>query len=159
MSSAKPAPILRAKDYAAPSVFEPANLLREARRQKGLAEAEVPAVCLLDPDGAILRALRREGRATLSPAWACYHTDLYEFDEAGIRFGIIDCAAGASFARLLAEELLVSGWLLAVAVLVSGCRLLARMTSAGQILPQGPPPYVVVIGRALRDEGASYHCL
>ena len=68
MSSDKPAPILRAKDYAAPSAFEPANLLREARRQKGLAEAEVPAVCLLDPDGDILRALRREGRATLSPA-------------------------------------------------------------------------------------------
>ena len=82
MSSEKIPPILRAKDYAAPSVFEPANLLREARRQKGLAEAKVPAVCLLDPDGDILRALRCEGRATLSPAWACYHTDLYEFAEA-----------------------------------------------------------------------------
>jgi uridine phosphorylase len=148
MSREMPPPILRAKDYAAPSVFEPANLLREARRQKGLAEAEVPPVCLLDPDGDILRALRREGRATLSSAWACYHTDLYEFDEAGIRFGIIGCAVGASFAVLLAEELFVSG-----------CRLLISMTSAGQIVPQGPPPYFVVIDRALRDEGTSYHYL
>jgi len=148
MTSAAEPPILAGKEYAAPSVFEPANLLREARRQKGLAEAEVPAVCLLDPDGDILRALRREGRATLSPAWACYHTDLYEFDEAGIRFGIIGCAVGASFAVLLAEELFVSG-----------CRLLVSMTSAGQILPQGPPPYFVVIDRALRDEGTSYHYL
>src|SRR5947207_7354847 len=148
MSSNKPPPILRAKDYAAASVFEPANLLREARRQKGLAEAEVPAVCLLDPDGDILRALRREGRATLSKAWACYHTDLYEIEEAGIRFGIIGCAVGAAFAVLLAEELFVSG-----------CRLLISMTSAGQIVPQGQPPYFVVIDRALRDEGTSYHYL
>jgi len=41
--------------YQAPSVFEPANLLREARRQKGLAEAAVPEICLLDPDGDIVR--------------------------------------------------------------------------------------------------------
>src|SRR4051795_5971690 len=148
MNRDKPPPILTGKDYAAPSVFEPANLLREARRQKGFAEAEVPAVCLFDPDGDILRALRREGRAALSSAWACYHTDLYEFEEAGIRFGIIGCAVGASFAVLLAEELFVSG-----------CRLLVSMTSAGQILPQGPPPYFVVIDRALRDEGTSYHYL
>lgn len=152
MTDEKAPPILQAKDYAAISVFEPANLLREARRQKGLDEAAVPAICLLDPDGDILRALRREGRATLSKAWACYHTDLYEFDEAGIRFGIIGCAVGASFAVLLAEELFVSG-----------CRLLISMTSAGQIMPPlqhtGPPPYFVVIDRALRDEGTSYHYL
>ena len=101
MSSDKPAPILRAKDYAAPSVFEPANLLREARRQKGLAEAEVPAVCLLDPDGDILRSLIRAGRASRSPVWACYHTDLYQFEQGGVAFGIIGCAVGASFAVLL----------------------------------------------------------
>ena len=45
------APILRAKDYAASSVFQPENLLREARRQKDLAPGDLPAVCLLDPDG------------------------------------------------------------------------------------------------------------
>jgi uridine phosphorylase len=153
MSRHKPPPILTGKDYAAASVFEPANLLREARRQKALPEADVPAVCVLDPDGDILRALRREGRPTLSPAWACYHTELYEFEEAGIRFGIIGCAVGASFAVLLAEELFVSG-----------CRLLISMTSAGQIVRPSehkgrPPPYFVVIDRALRDEGTSYHYL
>src|SRR6201982_1035825 len=141
-------PTLQPKDSAAPSVCEPANLLREARRQKGIAEGEVPAVCLLDPDGDILRALRREGRAALSPAWACYHTELYEFEEAGICFGMIGCAVGASFAVLLAEELFASG-----------CRLLISMTSAGQIVPQGSPPYFILIDRALRDEGTSYHYL
>jgi len=148
MSSAPKPPILAGKDYAAGSVFEPENLLREARRQKGLAPAEMPEICLLDPDGDILRALRRAGRATLSAGWACYHTELYEFDEDGMRFGIIGCAVGAPFAVLLAEELFVSG-----------CRFLISMTSAGQIVAQGEPPYFVVIDRALRDEGTSYHYL
>src|SRR5882762_9376744 len=104
----KSPPILSGKDYAAASVFEPANLLREARRQKGLPQATTPDICLLDPDGDILRALHREGRATLAPGWACYHTELYEFDEGGMHFGIIGCAVGAPFAVLLAEELFVS---------------------------------------------------
>ncbi|HEV2337108.1 MAG TPA: nucleoside phosphorylase [Stellaceae bacterium] len=152
MSTEGNAPILAGKDHHAASVFEPANLLREARRQKGLAATEVPEICLLDPDGDILRALRRAGRATPSAGWACYHTELYEFDEAGMRFGIIGCAVGAPFAVLLAEELFVSG-----------CRFLVSMTSAGQIAPPagqgGEPPYFVVIDRALRDEGTSYHYL
>ena len=152
MGNKSPPPILAGKDHAAASVFEPANLLREARRQKGLAPAAIPEICLLDPDGDILRALRGGGRATLSPAWACYHTDLYEFDEDGMRFGIIGCAVGAPFAVLIAEELFVSG-----------CRFLISMTSAGQIVPppehNREPPYFVVIDRALRDEGTSYHYL
>src|SRR5438552_11184261 len=141
-------PILADKDYASVSVFEPANLLREARRQKEVPEIAVPEICVLDPDGDILRVLRREGRAALSPGWACYHTELYEFRDGGERFGIIGCAVGAAFAVLLAEELFVSG-----------CRLLVSMTSAGQILAQRATPYFVVIDRALRDEGTSYHYL
>ena len=141
-------PILAGKEFTAHSVFEPANLLREARRQKQVPEIAVPEICILDPDGDILRVLRREGDAHLSPGWACYHTELYEFSRSGERLGIIGCAVGASFAVLLAEELFVSG-----------CRLLISMTSAGQILAGGPTPYFVVIDRALRDEGTSYHYL
>jgi uridine phosphorylase len=33
------------------------------------------------------------------------------------------------------------------------------MTSSGQITPVGAPPYFVLIDRALRDEGTSYHYL
>src|SRR5438105_11246726 len=141
-------PILAGKEFAAPSVFEPANLLREARRQKRVPEVAVPEICILDPDGDILRALRRGGHARLSSGWACYHTELYEFDYGGERFGIIGCAVGASFAVLLAEQLFVSG-----------CRFLVSMTSAGQIVQQAPPPYFMLIDRALRDEGTSYHYL
>jgi uridine phosphorylase len=147
-ASPGPSPLVSGKDYAAPSIFEPANLLREARRQKGLLPADVPEICLLDPDGDILRALRSAGRATPSGGWACYHTELFEFEHDGIRFGIIGCAVGASFAVLIAEQLFVCG-----------CRLLVSVTSAGQIVPRGMPPYFVVIDRALRDEGTSYHYL
>jgi uridine phosphorylase len=33
------------------------------------------------------------------------------------------------------------------------------MTSAGQIVEQGSSPYFILIDRALRDEGTSYHYL
>lgn len=141
-------PILANKRYRAPSVFEPHALLREARRQKGLPVAEVPAVCVLDPDGDIVRRLRREGAARPSQAWACYHTEMAEFELDGRTVGIIGCAVGAAFAVLVAEQLFASG-----------CRLLISITSAGQILEIGRPPYVVVIDHALRDEGTSYHYL
>ena len=118
------------------------------RRQKRLPPAAIPGICLLDPDGDILRVLRRDGRARLFPAWACYHTELYEFELGAERCGIIGCAVGASFAVLLAEQMFVSG-----------CRFLVSMTSAGQIVPRAAPPYFVVIDRALRDEGTSYHYL
>ncbi|MGC2201567.1 MAG: nucleoside phosphorylase [Stellaceae bacterium] len=144
----KPPPLLEGKDFTAPSVFEPENLLREARRQKALPNAAVPEICILDPDGDIVRNLAKTGRSHRSAIWACYHTDLFEFEQAGERFGIIGCAVGASFAVLLAEQLFASG-----------CRLLISMTSAGQIVAQGPPPYFILIDRALRDEGTSYHYL
>ena len=141
-------PILAGKDYTAASVFTPANLLREARRQKGLDAVPVPEICVLDPDGDILRRLRRLGHAQRVHSWACYHTQLYAFDYEGEGFGIIGCAVGAAFAVLVAEELFACG-----------CQFLVSVTSAGQILAQGATPYFVLFDRALRDEGTSYHYL
>jgi hypothetical protein len=89
-----PPPILRANAPDQPSIFRPANLLREARRQLGRGVGDVPAVCLLDPDGDILDWLRGQGMAVKSPSWACYHTDLYEFAYAGQRFGIVGNVVG-----------------------------------------------------------------
>src|ERR1700682_1567868 len=91
-------PILAGKDFAAASVFEPANLLREARRQKALPSIAVPEICILDPDGDIVRGRGHARTLSRSAGWACYHTDLYEFDSGAERFGIIGCAVGASFA-------------------------------------------------------------
>lgn len=138
--------ILDNKDASSPSVFVPAALLREARRQKGLAAVDVPPVCVLDPDGDVVRRLRQAGQAQLFENWPCYHTRLDTFTLADQTVGIIGCAVGAPFAVLIAEELFSCG-----------CRLLLSVTSAGQITPAGRPPYFVIIERALRDEGTSYH--
>ena len=142
------APILDGKEYDAPSVFTVENMLREARRQKGLAIGTVPPICVLDPDGDLLEYVQRRLQATRHATWACYHTDLYTFASAGQTYGIVGRAVGASFAVLVAEELFASG-----------CELLISVTSAGQIRALGHPPYVVLIERALRDEGTSYHYL
>ena len=139
-------PILDNKDPSSPSVFVPSALLREARRQKGLAAVDVPSACILDPDGDIVRRLRQTGEARPFEGWPCYHTRLDTFTLAGRAVGIIGCAVGAPFAVLIAEELFASG-----------CRFLLSVTSAGQITPAGRPPYFVIIERALRDEGTSYH--
>jgi uridine phosphorylase len=142
------APILSNKHYAEPSVFTAENLLREARRQKSLPRASVPRICVLDPDGDIVRSLVAERRAERDPRWACYHTDLYSFAHDEMSFGIIGCAVGASFAVLVAEELFACG-----------CELLISVTSAGEIVALAEPPYFVLIEKALRDEGTSYHYL
>src|SRR5262245_288616 len=97
-------PILAHKDHAAAAAFTPENLLREARRQKGLTQSPVPRVCVLDPDGDIVRQLKTAGRAERDPAWACYHTELYRVVEAGLELGLVGCAVGAPFAVLIAEQ-------------------------------------------------------
>jgi uridine phosphorylase len=129
-------------------VFLAENLLREARRQKSLPTVSVPRICVLDPDGDIVRFLRRSERAAQHSGWACYHTKLHTFEWDGLTLGVIGCAVGGSFAVLVAEELFASG-----------CELLISVTSAGQIVPVRQPPYYVLIDRALRDEGTSYHYL
>jgi uridine phosphorylase len=139
-------PLFDNKNPDAPSVFAPAALLREARRQKGLPAVDVPRICILDPDGDLVRRLRSTGRAKPFEGWACYHTQLDAFTLGGETVGIVGCTVGAPFAVLVAEQLFASG-----------CRLLISLTSAGQIQPAGAPPYFVVIDRALRDEGTSYH--
>ena len=141
-------PLLTHKQYDAPSVFTPENLLREARRQKGIAAGQVPAICVLDPDGDLVDYLHATGPAHDHPTWACYHTALATFMHGEIEYGILGRVVGAPFAVLVAEELFASG-----------CKLLISITSAGQIISMGPPPYVVLIEQALRDEGTSYHYL
>lgn len=142
------AAILRNKSYAKAAAFTPENLLREARRQKGLELASVPRICVLDPDGDIARRTRADGRAIRDPDWACYHTDLFRCTHDGLELGIVPCAVGASFAVLVAEQLFASG-----------CLLLVSMTSSGQLVELRPPPYFILIEKALRDEGTSYHYL
>jgi phosphorylase superfamily protein len=141
-------PILRDKHHDAPSAFTPESLLREARRQKDIADTAVPEVCILDPDGDIVRYLRATGRTRRAEVWACYHSEMDRFEQGGREYGIIGCAVGASYAVLVAEQMFASG-----------CRLLVSITSSGQITALRTPPYFILTERALRDEGTSYHYL
>jgi len=138
-------PLLHGKDYPAASLFEPANLLREARCQR-LPDVPVPAVALLDPDGDIGRHLASSGTGHRHPGWACYHTEMWTTDLGGLDIGVVGMAVGAPFAVLVAEQLAASG-----------ADLIISITSAGQIADLPDLPCFVLIEQALRDEGTSLH--
>jgi hypothetical protein len=122
-------PLLNNKHWNSPSVFAPSALLREARRQKGVAATAAPAVCILDPDGDLVRRLRQSGAAESFQDWPCYHTELHVFTLGGREVGIVGRVVGASFAVLVAEELIKSGR-----------RLIVSLTSARQIVRPGRHP-------------------
>src|SRR4051794_31170876 len=134
-------------DHDEASVFRPAALLAQARRQRCLPEGSVPSVCLLDPDGDIVRHLRAAGRARRLASWACYHTELDAIDLDRRTIGVVGGAVGAPFAVLVAEELFASG-----------CELLISVTSSGSVTSDTAEGFVL-IERAVRDEGTSYHYL
>ena len=129
-------------------MFVPENLLREAKRQRSILTGTVPSICVLDPDGDIVENLLARNQARPNEVWACYHTRMHNFELDEIALGIIAYTVGAPFAVLVAEELFASR-----------CKLLINITSSGQIAPKGKPPYFVLIEKALRDEGTSYHYL
>ncbi len=133
-------------DLGEPSLFTPENLLREARRQKSIPRGRIPRICLLDPDGDMVRHLLRKGLARPSPRWACYHTEMHEFRLGGRSVGIVGCAVGSPFAVLVAEEMFASG-----------CTLLLSLTSAGRVSTRADLPRFLLITTALRDEGTSRH--
>src|SRR5260370_11598864 len=97
-------PILDNKNISSPSIFVPSALLREARRQKNLPTVPVPPVCVLDPDGDLVRRLRETGTTKPFAGWPCYHTDLDIYSLAGQELAIICRAVGPSFAGLVAED-------------------------------------------------------
>ncbi len=138
-------PILSNKNYNEESVFLPANLLREAKRQKGKNDCNVPSICLLDPDGDLHNYLKEFNLSKMNECWACYHSSLYNFNSNGYTLGILPYAVGSSYAVLVAEQLFVSG-----------CKILISVTSAGVINNQSPKRFCL-IRTSIRDEGTSYH--
>lgn len=140
--------ILSHKYYNENPVFLPENLLREARRQKNLPDCPVPDICLLDPDGDLVRYLQQKGKIEKNDCWACYHSEMFTTENDGRQIGIIPSIVGASYAVLVAEQLFVSG-----------CKLLLSVTSAGILQEEKQEARFALITEAIRDEGTSYHYL
>lgn len=135
-------------NYDEPSVFTVDSLVEAAIAQKGLRKTPVPPLCLLDPDGDLVRYLKLKGEGRRSETWPCYHSDLYLVTREGQEIGVVGCAVGAPYAVLIAEELFYLG-----------CETLISITSAGLLDDSLTPPFFVLIERAIRDEGASDHYL
>jgi len=132
----------------APSEFTPEELVSAVRAARGLADAAVPAICVLDFDGDLTDWLVHEGRVTPFEPWACFHTKMYLLEMDGDRYGIIARTIGGPYSVLIAEQLRVSG-----------ARLTLGLTSAGRVSPSLALPSFVVVTSAVRDEGTSLHYL
>ena len=85
-------------------IVEIASCARRAGWKGG--GGSVPTLCLLDPDGDIVRQLRRKGRARRHDGWVCYRTDLHLFVDSGLTIDIVESAVEAV---PMAEELFASG--------------------------------------------------
>jgi len=131
-----------------PSAFTPEALVAAVRLARGLSAELVPEVCVLDFDGDLTDWLVAEGRVRPCPAWACFHTAMFQFEVDGRTCGIIPRTIGGSYAVLIAEQLAVSG-----------VKVILGLTSAGRVGPDLPIPSLVVATSAIRDEGTSYHYL
>ena len=140
-------PIISNKRYSDTSLFLARDLIKECRRQNQLSDGEVPKFVVLDPDGDILKYLQDKGLVERSADWGCYHTSLFLFKVNGVECGIVANVVGGSFAVLVAEQLFESG-----------CTFLMSITSAGKISQSEIGDYIL-IEKALRDEGVSYHYL
>ena len=117
------------------------GFITRARRQKVFPAIDVPPICILDLDGDIVRRLRQTGEGAGIRGGYVITTGLDTFIAGGQTVG----SSTVSSARHS------PCWLR------KGCshqrsRLLLSVTSAGPSRG-APPPYFVIIDRALRDEG------
>jgi len=130
------------------TAFAPETLIAAVRRQRGIAAAAVPPVCVLEFDGDLTDRLVETGAAQPCAEWACFHTVMFTLEVDGARCGLIARTIGGPFAVLVAEQLAASG-----------ARVVIGLTSAGRVSPELPVPALVVAASAIRDEGTSYHYL
>ena len=142
-------PILSHKHYDAASAFTPENLsARSTSPERLVLQPPFPKSAFSIPMATWFAIYAVLDWPTAIPVGLATTPISMSFVKSGHEYGIVGCAVGAAFAVLVAEELFASG-----------CQFLVSMTSSGQILPVQAPPYFIVIDRALRDEGTSYHYL
>jgi uridine phosphorylase len=131
-----------------PTAFTPESLMAAVRSERSLSAEPIPEVCILEFDGDLTDWLISTGKAKVFKPWACFHTTMFVLDVEGILCGIVPRTIGGPYAVLVAEQMAASG-----------ARVVLGLTSAGSVSSTLPVPCLVVVTRAIRDEGTSYHYL
>jgi hypothetical protein len=75
-------------------VFNPEDLMRAVRAERGLARESVPALCVLDFDGDLTDGLIQDGTASPSRSWACFHTQMLGLTLESIECGVVPRTIG-----------------------------------------------------------------
>ena len=135
-------------DLDAPTAFSPKSLIETVRVKKHLKPEPIPLVCVLEFDGDLTDWLISTGKVKPCKSWACFHTTMYSLEVDNFTCGIVPRTIGGPYAVLIAEQMAVSG-----------AQVVIGLTSAGRVNSKMPVPGLIVITRAVRDEGTSYHYL
>ena len=135
-------------DLNASTAFSPKAVVEAVRANRHLEAEPIPSVCVLEFDGDLTDWLVSTEKAKPLKAWACFHTTMFSLQVDDFTCGIVPRTIGGPYAVLIAEQMRVSG-----------ARVILGLTSAGRVSPSMPLPGLVVVTRAIRDEGTSYHYL
>ena len=135
-------------DLNASTAFSPESVVEAVRVDRHLKAEPIPPVCVLEFDGDLTDWLVSTGKAKPWKSWACFHTAMFSLQVDDFTCGIVPRAIGGPYAVLIAEQMRVSG-----------AHVILGLTSAGRVSPSMPLPGLVVVTRAIRDEGTSYHYL
>lgn len=135
-------------DLNASTAFLPKAVVEAVRAERHLEAEPIPPVCVLEFDGDLTDWLVSTGKAKPWKSWACFHTTMFSLKVDDFTCGIVPRAIGGPYAVLIAEQMRVSG-----------ARVILGLTSAGRVSLSMPLPGLVVVTRAIRDEGTSYHYL
>ncbi len=132
----------------ASTAFSPESVVEAVRAVRNIEPKPVPPVCVLEFDGDLTDWLVSNGKAKPWKSWACFHSTMFSLKVDEFTCGIVPRAIGGPYAVLIAEQMRISG-----------ARVVLGLTSAGCLSSKTSLPGIVVVTRAIRDEGTSYHYL
>jgi uridine phosphorylase len=128
-------------DLVAPGVIDPTRVVRP------IAAPRCAVLCFFSE---LIEAIAARGEATQIGRLVAAHGvhPVYEIERHGQRLGVFHPGVGAPLAAAFLEEAIALGF-----------RTFVAVGGAGALLPDLVLGHVVVVDRAVRDEGTSFHYL